>query len=217
MQLLFIDTTWDVLCVSFAHQGEVLSCVHQSAKGAHTRFLAQAVFSCAKESRVSLPDLEAIAIMTGPGSFTGIRSGLSFAYGLAQGLEVPLIGITTLEAILLCNQGCDMALVDARNDKAYVQFSLDQKAKLLDFEACKACLVCAKHPSFLAPFTQTSAQLEHALTTQGATATQALAPKALMSYFTKRLERLREEAGSASVAFAQMQTKNAWPQANYMT
>jgi len=50
------------------------------------------------EADATLADLDRIAIVTGPGSFTGIRIGVAFARGLALALNIPAIGITSLEA-----------------------------------------------------------------------------------------------------------------------
>lgn len=50
-------------------------------------------------SKVDIQDLEAIIVAIGPGSFTGLRVGLASAKGMAQGLEIPLIGVPTLEAM----------------------------------------------------------------------------------------------------------------------
>ncbi|MBW1888404.1 MAG: tRNA (adenosine(37)-N6)-threonylcarbamoyltransferase complex dimerization subunit type 1 TsaB [Deltaproteobacteria bacterium] len=50
-------------------------------------------------SKVDIQDLEAIIVAIGPGSFTGLRVGLATAKGIAQGLQIPIIGVPTLEAM----------------------------------------------------------------------------------------------------------------------
>lgn len=68
-------------------------------------------------------DLTRIATTTGPGSFTGVRIGLSAARGLGLALKLPVIGVPSLLAISLGTQ-CDATavLLDARRDEAYFQF-----------------------------------------------------------------------------------------------
>ncbi len=52
-----------------------------------------------KEARVGLNDLQAVVVVRGPGSFTGIRIGVSAAKGLAEGLAIPVIGLSRLELL----------------------------------------------------------------------------------------------------------------------
>jgi tRNA threonylcarbamoyladenosine biosynthesis protein TsaB len=67
-------------------------------------------------------DLERIVVTTGPGSFTGLRIGLSAARGLGLALGVPVVGVPTLLALSL-NTGCDATavLLDARRGESYFQ------------------------------------------------------------------------------------------------
>jgi tRNA threonylcarbamoyladenosine biosynthesis protein TsaB len=61
--------------------------------------LMPGVQSLFKSSNTALEEIKAIAVAIGPGSFTGLRVGLSLAKGMAQGLEIPIIGISSLEAM----------------------------------------------------------------------------------------------------------------------
>ncbi|MBW1947948.1 MAG: tRNA (adenosine(37)-N6)-threonylcarbamoyltransferase complex dimerization subunit type 1 TsaB [Deltaproteobacteria bacterium] len=76
-----------------------------------------------EESRASLQSLKAVAVATGPGSFTGLRVGLSAAKGLCHGLGIPLIGISSLEALahqVPFSPGPVCALVDSRRGEFFV-------------------------------------------------------------------------------------------------
>ncbi|MHA6684964.1 tRNA (adenosine(37)-N6)-threonylcarbamoyltransferase complex dimerization subunit type 1 TsaB [Mesorhizobium sp. A556] len=65
----------------------------------HAEHLMAVIADALKEGGVGYPDLGAIAVSTGPGSFTGVRVGVSTARGLALALKIPAIGVTTLEAL----------------------------------------------------------------------------------------------------------------------
>lgn len=62
--------------------------------------LPDIVSACLTEAGAGFSDVQRIGVVTGPGSFTGIRVGVAFARGLALALNVPCIGVTTLEAAL---------------------------------------------------------------------------------------------------------------------
>lgn len=65
----------------------------------HAEHLMAVIADALKQSGVGYADLGAIAVSTGPGSFTGVRVGVSTARGLALALKIPAIGVTTLEAL----------------------------------------------------------------------------------------------------------------------
>jgi tRNA threonylcarbamoyladenosine biosynthesis protein TsaB len=79
-----------------------------------------------KASGVGFADLDRIAVTTGPGSFTGLRVGISAARGIALASEKPAVGVTTLAAYAapVVNQGGEhpvICAIDARHDHVYLQ------------------------------------------------------------------------------------------------
>jgi tRNA threonylcarbamoyladenosine biosynthesis protein TsaB len=68
-------------------------------KGGHARDLVPAIESLLAESRLDTSDLRGVGVASGPGSFTGVRVGMATAKGLAYALDIPVVGLSTLEAL----------------------------------------------------------------------------------------------------------------------
>jgi len=91
----------------------------------HTRLLLPMIDEVLAEAGISLGQLDAIAYGQGPGSFTGLRIAAGVAQGLAYGTDLPLMGISTLEALALAahrkwHARHVIAALDARMDEIYV-------------------------------------------------------------------------------------------------
>jgi tRNA threonylcarbamoyl adenosine modification protein YeaZ len=89
----------------------------------HASHLPIAIDELLKKGKVSLKDLDAISVISGPGSFTGLRVGIATALGLKCGLKIPLYSISSLSAIALHSrkEGRGIALIDARRGEFYSQ------------------------------------------------------------------------------------------------
>ena len=101
MKLLAIDTA-SSLCAACVYDTETSvelgRRVRDIGKG-HAEHLMAVVEDAMKQAGTAYPDLGVIAVSVGPGSFTGVRVGVSAARGFAMALGIPAIGVTTLEAI----------------------------------------------------------------------------------------------------------------------
>jgi tRNA threonylcarbamoyladenosine biosynthesis protein TsaB len=86
----------------------------------------------------ALGDVRAVAVGLGPGSFTGLRVGLALAKGLASGLEVPIIGIGSLDAWLEAVPGAAAALVRAGSAEAWARSRDESEPRLLRFDDISA-------------------------------------------------------------------------------
>ncbi|MGQ4274335.1 tRNA (adenosine(37)-N6)-threonylcarbamoyltransferase complex dimerization subunit type 1 TsaB [Terrihabitans sp. B22-R8] len=127
MRVLAIDTSLTACSVALLDTDEdmVLSCDSMDMERGH----AEAVLPMIQRvlvNREALGDVDRIAVTTGPGSFTGIRVGLSAARGLGLVSGIPLIGITTLAAlaapILALDDGRAVgAAIDARHGRVFFQ------------------------------------------------------------------------------------------------
>jgi len=94
---LAIDTSSSIASVALSHKGELLaSLTWQTARNHTTELLPNLVFLL-QQAKVELGSIDAIIVAKGPGSFNGLRVGISTAKGLASALDIPLLGVNTLE------------------------------------------------------------------------------------------------------------------------
>jgi tRNA threonylcarbamoyladenosine biosynthesis protein TsaB len=119
--LLAIDTAGPRLQLALLRPDTVETLAEDMATGQAERIFP-AIAELLARSGAVYADLTRIAVTTGPGSFTGVRIGLSAARGLGLALGVPVVGVPSLFAISLVAE-CDpiAVLLDARRDEAYVQ------------------------------------------------------------------------------------------------
>lgn len=122
MNLLAFDSSTPTGSVAVLSQGRVLAELTLSVSRTHSEHLMPAVEEVVATSGLELRELEALAVGTGPGSYTGIRIGLGTAMGLAYALDLPVVGISTLEAIAMGvwpAPGLIFSLIEARKDEVY--------------------------------------------------------------------------------------------------
>lgn len=95
--LLAIDTSTQVCSIALYDEHGVVSEVTWRTRENHTRSLMPQIVRMMEWSGASVNELRALGVATGPGSFTGLRIGLSAAKGLAFSLNCPLLGVPTLD------------------------------------------------------------------------------------------------------------------------
>ena len=97
--ILNIETSTEVCSVALTSEGQVLDHRENYEGQTHATLLSQYVKEMLDYARTRELRIDAIAVSIGPGSYTGLRIGLSEAKGLAFGLQVPLIGVNTLKLL----------------------------------------------------------------------------------------------------------------------
>lgn len=98
-QILNIDTSSKQCSVALARDGEIELGFESSKEMDHAESLAPFAEKCVSYLREKGEKLDAVSVTNGPGSYTGLRIGLSLAKGIAFGLDIPLITISTLEVM----------------------------------------------------------------------------------------------------------------------
>jgi tRNA threonylcarbamoyladenosine biosynthesis protein TsaB len=97
--ILAIDTSTDVAGVALAAPESVLGEIVWTGRASHSSLLAPSIQRLLSANGVPVSGLESIAVASGPGSFSGLRVGISAAKGLALALDIPLVGVGTLDVI----------------------------------------------------------------------------------------------------------------------
>ncbi len=114
MKVLAIDTALDACSVALVRDGGTLTSRSEQMQRGQAERLAPLVREAVAEAKLPFAELDRIAVTTGPGSFTGVRVGLSFARALALALGKPCVGVSTLEALALADgeDGLRAALIE---------------------------------------------------------------------------------------------------------
>jgi tRNA threonylcarbamoyl adenosine modification protein YeaZ len=122
MKLLAIDTSTDYLSLAILKDDKVLAKFHKKAKMRHSILLMPMIDKLLKKAKLKIKDIDCFAISVGPGSFTGLRIGVTVVKGLAYALKRPVIAIPTLDVIAMNAKsftGIICPVLDARKSKAY--------------------------------------------------------------------------------------------------
>lgn len=118
--LLAIESSAKTASVGVVRDGVVLAEAFQNNGLTHSKTVLPMVEEILKTSGCTLPDLDAIAVAAGPGSFTGLRIGVAAAKGLALAAEKPCIGVSTLAATAYnVADGFVCVAMDARAGQVY--------------------------------------------------------------------------------------------------
>jgi len=137
--ILNIETATKNCSVSLAVDGQTLVCKEISELGfSHAEKLHLFIEEVIQEAGISWSQLSAIAVSQGPGSYTGLRIGVSAAKGLSYALQIPLISVDTLASLahqVTQNDGLIVPMIDARRMEVYSAIFDSNKQKLRAIQA----------------------------------------------------------------------------------
>ncbi|MEO8109879.1 MAG: tRNA (adenosine(37)-N6)-threonylcarbamoyltransferase complex dimerization subunit type 1 TsaB [Ginsengibacter sp.] len=149
--ILNIHTSTETAIINLARDGHTLHTIINDDTKQHAAFLHSAVNELLEKEDITVRKLDAIGITSGPGSYTGIRVGLSAAKGFCYALNIPLIAFNTLEVMALSaassaedEEAFYCPMIDARRMEVYTAlYSFDSQeiepltAKILDENSFK--------------------------------------------------------------------------------
>ena len=148
--ILCIETGTDICSVGLSRDGELVSLRESDEGRDHAKRVGVFVDELLRENDIAPDELEAIAVGMGPGSYTGLRIGVSFAKGMCYGLQIPLVAVGSLDALaevaiedneagILNVENWDNAvlcpMVDARRMEVYTQMFSPQGEPLSEVSA----------------------------------------------------------------------------------
>jgi tRNA threonylcarbamoyladenosine biosynthesis protein TsaB len=122
MKILALDTATDACSVAISDDQDLLAEVIAASRQTHAKRLMGMIETALALARVDLKEIDGLAVTRGPGSFTGLRIGISTAKGLAEALGRPLVGVSCLKTLafqagevtqLIC------PMIDARRGELY--------------------------------------------------------------------------------------------------
>jgi len=152
--ILNIETSTTICSVCISRDGELVEIKESSEEKSHAKKLTVFIEKLLKENSIEFNDLDAISISKGPGSYTGLRIGVSTAKGLCYAKDIPLIAINTLQSMacgiihkVQCNEleindfehSILVPMIDARRMEVYSaffnnsgDFKREVKAEIID-------------------------------------------------------------------------------------
>ncbi|MBP6556856.1 MAG: tRNA (adenosine(37)-N6)-threonylcarbamoyltransferase complex dimerization subunit type 1 TsaB [Flavobacterium sp.] len=137
--ILNIETATKNCSVSLALNGETVLCKEIAEQGySHAEKLHVFIEEILKESGINLRELKAVAVSKGPGSYTGLRIGVSTAKGLCYALGIPLIAVDTLQVLaqkVAVEKGVIVPMIDARRMEVYSAVFDNNHQRIMEVQA----------------------------------------------------------------------------------
>lgn len=135
MVFLGIESSGEVAGVALVDGSRVVGEIRIKASKNHSVILAPMVADLLKFCNLTLKDIEGIGVNTGPGSFTGIRIGISLAAALAYGANLPLVKVSALEALAfgVKSEGeTIIPIIHGRKNEYYLSYENEERVVLIE-------------------------------------------------------------------------------------
>lgn len=134
MRLLAFETSAKAASVALFEDGSLLAEQYQNTGLTHSQTLLVMAQQMLAQCNLTAKDVDAVAVANGPGSFTGVRIGAAAAKGFAWGREIPMYGVSTLEAMAMglgIYDGFVCPVMDARRAQVYNAVFYMHKGKMI--------------------------------------------------------------------------------------
>lgn len=122
MKILAIDTSAAAVSAAIVDDGKILAEEYLNIGLTHSQTLLPVIDNVLKNAKISINEIDMLASSNGPGSFTGVRIGVSTVKGMGLAADVPCVGVSTLEALAYNLLGLPViacAVMDARREQVY--------------------------------------------------------------------------------------------------
>ena len=114
--ILAIETGTDICSVALVRDGELVALRESDEERNHAKKIGVFVDELLRESGVAADELDAVAVSKGPGSYTGLRIGVSFAKGLCYGQNIPLVAVGSLDSLTeVAREDYEAGILDVEN------------------------------------------------------------------------------------------------------
>lgn len=141
--ILQIDTATEICSVSLSLDGVLLDKLDAVEPNVHASKLTVFIDDLLRKRNIAYSDLKAVSVSMGPGSYTGLRIGVSTAKGLCYALDIPLIALNTLESLFngfsqlnkLSSHHLYIPMLDARRMEVYMQVYNENSQLIEDTKA----------------------------------------------------------------------------------
>ncbi|MBR2040296.1 MAG: tRNA (adenosine(37)-N6)-threonylcarbamoyltransferase complex dimerization subunit type 1 TsaB [Clostridia bacterium] len=133
MKILSVECSATPCSVAIIEDGKILASAFSNVKLTHSQTLMPMVESVLKSALVDIKEIEGFAVSSGPGSFTGVRIGISAVKGMAQAKNIPCVSVSTLEAMAENYSDTDCvvcAVMDARCSQVYNALFTSKKGEI---------------------------------------------------------------------------------------
>lgn len=118
---MFIDTSLSDVSIALIRDKKLVSCIHNNIPGQHSIYVTKYIEDILKDNNLSPDNVDEIVVVSGPGSFTGIRIGVTIAKMFAYLKQIRIVSITSLKARAV-GKSSDyiLSLIDAKHGNYYI-------------------------------------------------------------------------------------------------
>ncbi len=122
MIILAVDTSTNAVSVAVNNSKQLLASAHVASDRRHAELLAPMISSVCAQAGISMKEIDVVAADIGPGLFTGMRVGIASAKTIAQVLDVPVVGVSSLDILarsVTTTERVVLSTIDARRGELY--------------------------------------------------------------------------------------------------